>query len=182
MGSRIRSLVIGTAVPLAMLAPAGASEAPALPAEVAREAPGLHELGAGKLTFLFWKIYDIALYASGAQWQPQRPYALAVVYARGFTGAEIADEGVRQMRRLGYADGRDLERWRADMLQAFPGVAPGDRVAAVWLPPGDLQVYIDDKMTAEFKDPAFATAFFGMWLDPRTSEPALRRALLGADR
>lgn len=155
---------------------------PPLPKQVIEATPPFHVLGEGVLRFAFWKIYDITLYAPGPAWRDDAPYALAVVYARSFTGAEVADEGVKQMRHLGYQDAQDLERWRGDMLMAIPVVHPGDQVAAVFTPPDDTRFYINGRMTAEFQDAAFSRAFFGIWLSPQTSEPKLRRALLGEDR
>lgn len=152
---------------------------PQLPAEVVQATPQLHVLGQGVLRFVFWKIYDIALYGSGPAWRDDAPYALAVVYARSFTGAEVADEGVKQMRHLGYQDARQLDRWREDMLKGFPAVHPGDQVAAVFSPPDATDFYVNGRLTADIHDLAFSRAFFGIWLDPRTSEPKLRRALLG---
>jgi hypothetical protein len=35
------------------------------------------------------------------------------------------------------------------------------------------------RFTGEIRDAAFARLFFAVWLSPRTSEPALRSALLG---
>ena len=155
---------------------------PPLPAEVVTAAPQLHVLGQGVLRFLLWKVYDIALYGSGDTWRDDAPYALSVVYARSFTGAQVADEGVKQMRHLGYLDAQQLDRWREDMLRGFPGVHPGDQVAAVFSPPDDTRFYVDGRLTAEVHDLAFSHAFFAIWLDPRTGDPKLRRALLGQDR
>jgi hypothetical protein len=72
-----------------------------------------------------------------------------------------------------------LERWRADMMQAFVDVGPGDQLSAVYLPDKGVRFYAGDRMTGEFDDPAFARAFFGIWLDPSTRAPALRKQLLG---
>jgi hypothetical protein len=154
---------------------------PRLPAGVTAARPQLHVLGQGELRFVFWKIYDIALYGSDAAWRDDAPYALAVLYARSFTGAEVADEGVKQMRHLGYQDARQLDRWREDMLMGFPEVHPGDQVAAVFSPPDDTRFYVNGRLTADIHDLAFSHAFFGIWLDPQTDAPGLRRALLGQD-
>jgi hypothetical protein len=155
---------------------------PSLPTDIIKAAPQLHLLGQGVLRYLFWKIYDIASYVSGTTWRDDAPHALAVVYARAFTGAEIADEGVKQMRHLGYQDTRQLDRWRADMLMGFPVVHPGDQVTAVFFPPDETRFYINNLLTAEVHDVTFSQAFFGIWLSPQSSEPKLRRTLLGQDR
>lgn len=177
------ALLIAGGLVLACVTGASASAVtPPLPAEVMKTAPQLHPLGQGVLRFVFWKIYDIALYVPGAAWDRDGPYALAVVYARSFTGAEIADEGVKQMRHLGYQDPRQLDRWRADMLMGFSVVHPGDRVAAVFFPPDETRFYINDRLTADIHDLGFSQAFFAIWLSPQTNEPMLRQTLLGEGR
>lgn len=155
-----------------------ATPAPPLTPDLLQVAPRLHVLGQGVLRAWFWKIYDIALYIQGDDWRGDAPYALAVVYARSFTGEDIADEGIKQMRHEGQNDPALLARWHAEMLRAFPQVAAGDRVVAGFLPPDEVRFYLDDRLTDDVKDRAFAQAFFGIWLSPDTSAPKLRRALL----
>lgn len=165
-------------IPFAPATYAGNETIPHLSAPVEHAFPDLHLLGHGVLRFLFWKIYDIALYVPGTVWKPDVPYALSVTYARSFTGKEIADEGIKQMRHMGYRDAAQLERWHADMLHAFPGVQRGDHLTALYVPPDNTRVYLNGKLTNTIQNGAFAQAFFGMWLSPQSSQPALRRALL----
>jgi hypothetical protein len=39
--------------------------------------------------------------------------------------------------------------------------------------------FVNGALKGDVRDPAFATLFFGIWLSEKTSEPALRSALLG---
>lgn len=161
---------------------ARASDIPTLPPPVLAAAPQLHVLGHGPLDypFLFFHvhIYDAALYVAGAQWSQQAPYALAVTYARSFSGQSIADEGIKQLKRLGYTDQDELHRWHQDMVKAFPEVHKGDTLVGLYLPGGETRFYLNGKLTGDIKDPRFSTAFFSMWLNPKTSDPELRKALL----
>lgn len=45
-------------------------------------------------------------------------------------------------------------------------------------PTGTVRFYLDGKALAEVADDDFARAFFGIWLDPASSAPKLRAALL----
>lgn len=172
------ALVVLLMIPLVPATYAGNETIPRLPASVEHAFPDLHLLGHGALRFLFWKIYDIALYVPGAAWKPDAPYALSVTYAHSFTGKEIAGEGIKQMRHLGYSDNAQLGQWRADILAAFPDVHPGDHLTALFVPPAVTRVYVNGRLTDSIQDAAFAQAFFGMWLSPKSSEPSLRRNLL----
>ena len=61
-------------------------------------------------------------------------FALRIVYARGIRRERLADTGISEIKRLAAAPipPDTLERWRADMLQAFVDVGPGDQLSAVY--------------------------------------------------
>ena len=59
------------------------------------------------------------------------------------------------------------------------GIVDGDRITGLNLPQTGVRYYYNGKLLGEIRDREFAKAFFGIWLDPRTSEPALRKQLLG---
>ncbi|MGH8402917.1 MAG: chalcone isomerase family protein [Gammaproteobacteria bacterium] len=168
------------------LAAARAAEIPKLPPLVMAAAPQLHLLGHGPLNypFLFFHvhIYNAALYVTGPEWNPDAPYALAVTYARSFSGKSIADEGIKQLARLGYTDQAELSRWKRDMDQAFPDVHKGDTLVGFYLPAGETRFYVNGKLTADIEDPTFGPAFFSIWLSPKTSDPKLRAKLLNLYR
>lgn len=173
-----RAIAVAAGLWLLVADVSAATATPPLTPDLLQAAPQLHVLGQGMLRAWFWKIYDIALYVQGDDWREDAPYALAVIYARPFTGEQIADEGIKQMRHEGQSDPVLLARWHAEMVKAFPQVVAGDRVVAGFLPPDDVRFYLDDRLTDEVKDPAFARAFFGIWLGPDSTAPKLRRALL----
>ena len=47
------------------------------------------------------------------------------------------------------------------------------------LPGVGARFFVNGALRGEPKDADFARLFFGIWLSPRSSEPALREALLG---
>jgi len=64
------------------------------------------------------------------------------------------------------------------MKQFFVDVVDGDRITGLNLPQLGIRYYYNGKPLGEIQDREFAKAFFGIWLDPRTSEPELRKKLL----
>jgi hypothetical protein len=64
------------------------------------------------------------------------------------------------------------------MRTAFPDLKAGDRLVGVNVPGRETRFYLNDKLFSTVPDPAFGPAFFGIWLHPRTSEPAFRQELL----
>ncbi len=130
-------------------------------------------------------IYDARLQTT-ERFDPVRPQAtrfmLELTYARELQGAKIADASRDEIVRLGFGSAAQRERWHAAMTRIFPDVAPGRRIAGVNLPDEGVVFYVDGKFAGRVDDPEFARAFFAIWLDERTAEPALRAQLLRGGR
>lgn len=139
-------------------------------------------VGEGDFSVLGFTLYRAQLWSERAPVDYDERFALHIVYVRGIKRERLADTGISEIRRLANAPlpAETLERWRADMMRAFVDVAAGDQLSAVYLPDKGVRFYAGERMTAEFDDPAFARAFFGIWLDPATRAPTLRKQLLGA--
>jgi hypothetical protein len=71
------------------------------------------------------------------------------------------------------------QRWLADMRRVFPDVRPGDRIAGLHLPGQSARFWQDGRPLGEVADAEFGRRFFGVWLAPTTSQPAMRLSLLG---
>jgi hypothetical protein len=167
---------------LAAPAAAWATATTAPPAEVSAALPGALLQGQGRLRYFGLHIYDAALW-SLAPLPPGNPLgtalALELRYARKLAGSLIADRSLDEMKRVGEFTEADGQRWLDAMKQAFPDVKPGDRITGVHRPGVGAAFFVNGKPTAEVRDAQFAQLFFGVWLSPRTSQPALRAALLG---
>jgi hypothetical protein len=149
-----------------------------LPPSAATLLPGAKQAGHGRLTWLGLHVYDARLYVSGQGMRPSAPFALALRYARDFKGARIAESSADEMRRLGFGDEADLRRWRDAMSALFPDVKRGDELTGVAVPGRGAVFFHNGQRLGEIDDPAFAQAFFAIWLDPRTRAADLRRELL----
>lgn len=137
--------------------------------------PGLQAWGSGQFRKFGFLVYEATLWA-GPTRLPAPPLALGLTYKRSIDGQAIAQASVDQMRRFDPSEAQ-LEQWGQQMQAIFPDVKSGDRIVGVQLP-DRAQFYFNDQLIGEVNDPAFARAFFAIWLDPRTSEPGLRTALL----
>ena len=155
------------------------------PPEV-REALGEARLqGEGRLRFLGLSIYEIRCWttqALSAEAALQQPLALEIAYQRALVGSLIAERSLTEMQRGGPLDEATGERWLARMKQLFPDVQAGDRITGLHQPGQGARFYLNGRATGEVADAAFARRFFGIWLAPHTSEPALRQQLLGLSR
>lgn len=161
------------------------SDSPAAPAEVAAELPGARLQGSGRLRFLGLRVYDARLWVTqrldGSTWDGT-PLALELLYARRLVGRMIAERSLEEMKRQREIPADTAERWLAEMIRLFPDVTEGDRITGVLRPNQGSRFFVNGRAVGEVADPEFARLFFGIWLSPRTSEPALREALLGRAR
>ncbi len=168
-------------LPLLLAAPGLRAQA-AAPAELAADLPGAKLQGSGLLRFIGLKIYDARLWlgsqALGADWSTT-PLALELQYARSLHGAQIAERSLKEMRRQGEIAPADAERWLGAMKQVFPDVKENDRITGLNLPGVGARFFVNGALKGDIRDPQFARLFFGIWLSEKTSEPALRNALLG---
>ncbi len=156
---------------LGMLVAAGAASA-AIPADWRLQ-------GQGELRWFGLRLYEASLWAPGGRWQADRPYALELRYARDIPSQRLVEASIEEMRRLGVADDERLARWKLALQQAFPDVKSGDVIIGLYLPDRGVEFYHQGRLSGRVDDVDFARAFFAIWLDERTREPALRARLLG---
>jgi hypothetical protein len=169
----------------ALLGSGRAVSASTPPPEVAQALPQARLQGSGRLRFLGLRVYDARLWVAGQPvadtpdgWHDV-PLALELQYLRRLVGRQIAERSLEEMRRQAEIAPADAERWLAAMMRMFPDVADGDRLTGLHLPGQGLRFFLNGQPRGEVMEPAFARLFLGIWLSPRTSEPALRAALLG---
>lgn len=137
---------------------------------------GLQRWGSGEFRRWGFLVYEATLWAK-ADDPPKPPLALGLTYKRNLDGAKIADASVTEIRNLKIADEAQLKSWGLRMAELFPDVKPGDRILGVHLAEG-ARFFYNERFIGSVDDPAFARAFFAIWLDARTSAPELRARLL----
>lgn len=153
----------------------------ATPAELTRHLPTARLWGNGSFRFFGLRIYDLHLWAApgfAAIDYAQHPFALSLLYARRFSGADIASRSIQEMRRIETIAPDQASRWLSDMGQAFPDVREGDRLTGLNQPGQAARFFHNGQPTRAIEGAAFARLFFGIWLAPQTSEPGLRQQLL----
>lgn len=140
--------------------------------------PDFEAVGSGTMRFLGLRIYDATLWSPSGVWSADQPYALQLVYARSFDGAAIARRSIEEMRGQRAYPTTTLARWEQQIRALFPDVKKGDRLIGVRQPGVGVAFYSGTRKLGQIDDEAFADAFFGIWLNPSTSAPALRAQLL----
>ena len=160
-----------------------------LPALINTEFSGLAARGNATMRFVGLKVYDVTLYSKGGAALAAKPYeaaaqpfALELIYNMNFKGAEISDRSVQEMRKQGYSNDAQLQKWQAQMTQVFPDIKPGDALIGVAIPGKEARFYNRTKLIGTIADAEFVAAFFDIWLSQKSSEPKLRNKLIGATK
>jgi hypothetical protein len=175
------SLVAGLVLTAAMQAPP--ATAASLPPALSSAAAGIADWqrwGSGEMRWLGFELYRATLWVAAApaeQTLDDAPHALVLHYRRAIKAGRLVQVSLDEMRSLGVSE-TDLRRWEADLLRVFRDVAEGDSITGVHRPGVGASFFHGATHTGDVEDPGFARAFFAIWLDPRTSAPRLREALL----
>lgn len=155
-----------------------AAAAPPLPEATQKEFPGLTEWGEGRLRFLGLHVYDISLWTLGVPYSARDLFSLELRYAIAIKGRALTERSLKEMRGQGWSDEAKLKRWEEAMDRVFPDLKAGDRLVGVHVPGKEARFYGHTALLGTVPDPEFAQAFFGIWLDEKTSEPGLRAQML----
>ena len=139
--------------------------------------PAAQTVGQGEYTRLGWSIYRARLSAPDGLYKPEQPFALSLTYALDIAQSRIVQASLDEMARLG-APVRDRPEWRADLERVLRDVSKGQTLTGVYRPGIGASFFFDHVATGQLDD-ELSRHFFDIWLDPRTSEPSLRLALLG---
>ncbi len=176
------AIFVGVAAVLAH-APLGAqttSKAPALSATAVAGMPELKLLGGGLLRVFGFQVYNVYLWTpSGASFDWTKPYALDLQYLRTFSAKQLAERSIDEMRGQGTGSEAVYPKWLAEMQRVFADVKEGDRLTGVVTSGKASKFFYNGVYRGEIVDPAFADAFFGIWLGDKSSQPRVRNLLLG---
>lgn len=153
-----------------------------VPPEVTQHLPQARLHGDGRFRYFGFHVYDAQLWVP-ASFEVARlfsqPFALSLVYARSLKARDIAERSMEEMRRQATISEADAQRWLQAMTAAFADVSQGDRLTGLYRVDMGASFFLNGQATRAIDDQRFATLFFGIWLSPATSAPALRRELLG---
>jgi hypothetical protein len=103
------------------------------------------------------------------------------------SGPLIAERSLKEMKRQGNFGPEREQAWLDTMQQAFPDVKSGDRITGLHTPGvgarfwynGQLRPGSQGEPRPDAARAEFSKVFFGIWLSDATSEPELRKRLLG---
>lgn len=137
-----------------------------------------NKVGEGKMEYLLWDVYDATLSThSGNYALGDNPVKFKLTYLRNFEAKDIVKATQEQWQRLGKE--QSSKTYSDKLLQIWPDIKKGESLTLITNEQGGSIFYHNDKKIGEINEPEFATDFLAIWLDKNTSEPELRKQLLG---
>jgi hypothetical protein len=173
-------LFVALPLVVALLAGNVSASTSVLPEPVRATRADWQEWGSGEMRWFGLALYRATLWVSGqgeGKLRDDVPLALALAYHRDIPGERIVRASVDEMRKLGATDAQ-LQGWAEAMRRVFPDVKKGDVLTGVLVPGVGARFFHHDRVVGEILDVDFARSFFAIWLDPKTSAPEVRLALL----
>ncbi len=144
--------------------------------------PTLKHVGQGSMSWLFMDIYQAALFSADGNYQPgQYPQALSIRYQRDISKDALLKATRQQWQKLS-VDEKLYSPWLQTLSRLWPNIKDNDRLTFLVSKNGAGDFYHNDKWLGRIDDPAFSAAFLSIWLAKNSSEPGLRRQLIGAGK
>lgn len=140
--------------------------------------PDSKRVGQGEMTWFGLSVYGAELWTVDGRYDPAKPYALLLKYKRNIPAKNLVSASFDEMRKLGAPENR-FKDWESLMNKAFVDVKPGDQITGVNLQGNGARFYAGERQTLDTHDAEFSRWFFSIWMDPKTSEPKLRKLLIG---
>jgi hypothetical protein len=185
MTPKRRTLVACAGLTVCGVFPSGAllaqpkMEAPPLANAISTEYPQLKVRGRGLLTWFGFRVYFATLWTTQGGASLSEPYVLDLQYLRALDGEALATRSIDEMKGQGVGTEAQYGPWLLEMRRAFPNVKANDRITGLHLPGKGARFFHNGTLTHEVNDATFAKAFFDIWLSPKTSQPGLRKQILG---
>ena len=148
---------------------------------------GLSQVGSAKFTVLFWDIYQSALYSPTGQFNEEihiksnklkQPLLFEIQYLRDISVDDLLARTIEQWQHLGMED-KDYAPYLPQLKKIWPDIKKGDRLALLLQQDSSI-FYFNDRFAGDINNPLFGQQFLAIWLAENTSQPKLRRQLIGA--
>lgn len=137
----------------------------------------LNKRGQGEMSYLFWTLYSAEFYATPTN----SDRALKLEYYRAIDSKDLVDATKEQWNKLGYSN-NNIQRWLQPLYEMWPNVEAGSTLTIRVTEDNISRFYFDEQPIGTIQDKQFGEAFLAIWLSENTSEPGLRKQLLGLNK
>lgn len=137
-------------------------------------------VGKARMKVMFWNVFDASLYAEQGRFDPAEPFVLSLSYLRELEGEKIVEKTIEEMAKQKRFKAQELASWSSQLDTIIDDVDASTTITGVRDSLGNTLFYRNGAPVGEITDVRFTQGFFDIWLGENTSEPKLRRQLLGA--
>jgi hypothetical protein len=149
------------------------------PQEIDEQFTSEKPLGAGQLSWLMFDAYTAELWCDAGAWSYDVPFALRIKYEMDFSKTDLLERTFKEMDTQQKLTADARKNLTIALEASFPDVAENDTITAVYQPNGVTTFYHNGEETGTITDKTLSQRFFDIWLGAKTSEPKLRKKLLG---
>ena len=138
------------------------------------------EVGRATYSVLLWDVYKSELLTSSGNFALNatgEDLIYKINYFMDISAEELVDLTVEQWEHLELDKSR-YTPYLADLARLFPDIKKGDTLALLSNQHGSA-FYYNNKLMGSIDNTEFSPLFLSIWLSPNTSEPELRKTLLG---
>ncbi|MFY8282861.1 chalcone isomerase family protein [Pseudoalteromonas sp. SSMSWG5] len=141
-------------------------------------ANGFKTVGQAKMEYLFWDVYNAKLETpNGTYTFGQHPSKLTLTYLRDFKAKDIVKATNEQWQHLGLDE--MVGAYDKQLLDLWPDISKNDSLTFQTNEQAIGTFYFNGKPLGQINDDKFADNFLAIWLSAGTSEPSLRKQLIG---
>lgn len=171
---KLKLVITGLATALALtLSPAYATQCTP---EVTSE---LNKVGSTRLRVMLFRVYDAELMTDTGTYPEADKVALKLDYLRSIKADTLVDTTKDEWGELGYSIGDNERQWLSDLREMWPDVDSGDCLVAYHETDAGVTFFSADGELGKIENSEFATKFFAIWLDEKSSYRRNRDELLG---
>lgn len=155
------------------------------PKQVQNSVDNIRLMGQGTLRWFGLRVYDGQLWSNTdpQSFNYKRDTAwLELKYARNLSGKDIAERSIEEIEGIGAGNDAKRQEWLKKLTEIFPDVKEGHTLSAFFQPGKGIQFFRNGQAHAKIDDLELSEAFMGIWLDPKTSAPEMRKQLIGLKR
>lgn len=139
------------------------------------------QVGQSRFEYYFWDVYDAKLATPSGKYQfGQHPVKLSLTYLRDFAAKDIVKATDEQWQHLGKTN--LIGKYDQELLALWPDIKEGETLSFITDEQGDGTFYHNDSKLGGIDDSAFDDNFLAIWLSPQTSEPTMRKQLIGEQK
>lgn len=139
----------------------------------------LKPVGQGIMRWLFMDIYQISLYTQTGEYKPKHyPQVLSIHYQRSIEQQSLIDATSEQWQQQKLSANL-YQPWLDKLQVIWPDINNGDRLTLYVSEDGKSDFYHNQQLLGSIDSANFSEAFLGIWLAKNTTEPSLRKQLIG---